>query len=83
MKHDTGTTRPNLLQKLLHMLSLTEERELGCGEVFELMDYYVELEQAGENVQALLPQVAQHLRICPECAEEYEALRAIMKIDPP
>ncbi|NOZ70997.1 MAG: hypothetical protein GXP38_03645 [Chloroflexi bacterium] len=81
MKSYSGTTQPTLLQKLLYMLSLTEERELGCAEVFELMDYYVELEQAGENVQMLLPQLAQHFRVCPDCAEEYEALCAIMKVN--
>ena len=68
-------------QKLLHMLALTAERELTCEEVAELLDYYVELEEAGENVKALMPGLTQHLRICPECNEEYEALRRILHED--
>ncbi|RME42997.1 MAG: hypothetical protein D6791_16500 [Chloroflexi bacterium] len=78
------TPSPNgqpLLQKLLHMLALTEERELTCAEVFELMDYYAELEEAGEDVRSLLPKVTHHLRICPECKEEYEALRLLIGLD--
>ncbi|NOZ49272.1 MAG: hypothetical protein GXP37_04390 [Chloroflexi bacterium] len=67
-----------MIQKLLRMLALTRERELTCDEVFDLMDYYTELEQAGENVQALMPQVAHHLQICPECREECEALLAVL-----
>ena len=68
-------------QKLLHVLSLTRERELTCTEVEDFIDYYVELELAGENPQKILPEVAQHLRICPECQEEHEALRNILETD--
>ena len=71
----------NLWQKLLRTLSLTRERELTCNEVQDLMDSYVELELAGENPQVILPEVAQHLRICPECGEEHDALLKILKMD--
>lgn len=71
----------NLWRKLLRMLSLTRERELTCSEAQELMDSYVELELAGENPQIILPEVAQHLRICPECREEHDALLKILKMD--
>ncbi len=74
-------TDPSLLERLLRMLALTEERELTCEEVNQLVDYYMELEQAGENVQHLFPGVAQHLRICPECAEEYDALRRVIGLN--
>lgn len=72
----------SLFYKLLRMLALTKERELTCSEVNELLDYYVELEQAGENVKALMPTMTQHLRICPECKEEYDALKKITGIEP-
>ena len=69
-----------LWQKLLRILSLTQERELTCQETQELMDHYVELELAGENPQAIMPEVAQHLRICPECREEHDALLKILQV---
>jgi len=72
----------SLIYKLLQMLALTKERELTCMEVNELVDYYVELEQSGENVKALMPTMTQHLRICPECKEEYEAVWEVVGIDP-
>ncbi len=71
----------NLWQKLLNTLSLTRERELTCNEAQDLMDSYVELELAGENPQIVLPEVSQHLRICPECREEHDALLKILKMD--
>jgi hypothetical protein len=67
-----------LWQKFLRMLSLTEKRELTCTEAQALLDVYVDLELAGENPQQALPDVAQHLRICPECREEHDALLQIL-----
>lgn len=61
--------------KLLRVLAMTQERELSCVEVFLLVDYCLEIECAGANIQSLLPQVAHHLRLCAECADEYLALR--------
>lgn len=72
-----------LWQKLLRMLSLTHERELTCNEVQALMDVYVDLELAGENPQQALPDVSQHLRICPECREEHDALLKMLANDEP
>ncbi len=65
----------HIMGKLLRILAMTQERELSCVEVFTLVDYCIELERAGANVQGLLPQVAHHLRLCTECADEYLALR--------
>ncbi len=79
--HDHRPNVQELWQKLLRVLSLTRERELTCTEVEDFIDYYVELELAGEEPQKILPEVAQHLRICPECREEHEALRKMLDID--
>ena len=70
-----------LWQKLLRILSLTHERELTCTEVQDLLDVYVDLEMAGESPQTLMPMVSQHLRICPECREEHDALLKILSED--
>lgn len=79
MKTETNT--PSLLKKLLYVLSITEERELTCPEADQLLDYYTELEQRGENVKGMMPQIAHHLRICPECEEEHQALKHIIGLD--
>ena len=40
---------------------------------------YVEGELEGRNVRALLPAVAEHLRNCPACAQDYEGLAALVR----
>jgi hypothetical protein len=67
-----------MLKKVLFMVEDTDEFELGCDEVFELMDLYVELEARGEDVQTLFPFVKKHLDRCQDCREEYEALASIL-----
>ena len=67
--------------QLLHMLNITREDELSCGEVNDLIDQYVELKQRGENVERLMPLVKHHLDLCRECFDEYEALMAVLEFE--
>jgi len=52
--------------------------EVGCDECFDQIDRYVELELAGEDVDAALPGLRAHLAGCPACREEHESLRALV-----
>ena len=69
----------SMMGKLLHMVENTDEVEMGCDEVFELLDQYVELEARGENVADLLPLVKGHLDRCRDCHEEFEALARVFE----
>ena len=42
------------------------------------LDRYVELELAGEDVDAAIPGLRAHLDGCPACREEHESLRALV-----
>jgi len=64
--------------KILHMIQVTQEVELSCDEVHELLDQYTEMAIRGEDVASLLPLVQYHLDMCPDCREEYEALTRII-----
>ena len=55
--------------------------ELGCEECFELLDEFVELELARVDVDRRIPGVRAHLRGCPACREEHEALRELVSAD--
>jgi hypothetical protein len=48
--------------------------EIGCEQCFELLDRYVDLELAGEDADALVPGMREHLRGCPACGEEHDSL---------
>jgi hypothetical protein len=68
-----------MMGKLFRMVENTDEVEIGCDEVFELLDQYVELEARGEDVAHLLPMVKRHLDRCRDCHEEYEALARVFE----
>lgn len=68
-----------MMGRLLQMVENTDEVELGCDEVFDLLDVYVEAEARGEDVATLLPLVKRHLDKCRDCHEEYAALLRIIE----
>jgi hypothetical protein len=75
----TSHRNGSVMSKLLRAVEDTDEVEIACDEVFELLDQYVELEARGEDVAHLLPLVKRHLDKCRDCNEEYEALTRIFE----
>jgi hypothetical protein len=75
----TGQRDSAIMGKLLQMVDNTDEVEIPCDEVFDLLDQYVELEASGEDVTELLPLVKRHLDKCRDCHEEYEALARVFE----
>jgi hypothetical protein len=54
------------------------EPEVSCEMCFEELDRYVELERAGVDAEAAVPGMGAHLAGCPACAEDHEALHALL-----
>lgn len=50
------------------------EEEISCAELFVRLDEYVEREVSKKDAAMLMPVIREHLDVCPECCEEYEAL---------
>jgi hypothetical protein len=67
---------------ILKMLGLTTEREITCGECLQHVSEFAEAQLAGQPVNEIITSVEQHLALCPECREEYEALMAVLKAGP-
>jgi hypothetical protein len=67
----------SLLQKIVH----THDDELDCQQVFKLLDVYAEMSARGEDVSAAFPMVKQHLEMCNDCMEEYDALMRILETE--
>ena len=74
-----GNRDSAIMGRLLQMVDNTDEVEIPCDEVFDLLDLYVECEARGEDVTELLPLVKRHLDKCQDCHEEYEALTRIIE----
>jgi hypothetical protein len=64
---------------LLHVLESVQEQGCSCDEVFTKIDEYVEREVDKKDAQDLMPLIREHLDLCPECCEEYEALLDILE----
>jgi hypothetical protein len=70
-----------LLKAMLEMLTKTHEEELTCDEAFELLDQFVEAVARGEDVSALMPKMEQHLKLCRDCYEEFQALLRVIEAE--
>ncbi len=75
-----GSSDPGM-KNVLEMIAHTQDRELLCDEVHALIDQFAEMKTRGEDPTRLMPLVQQHLDMCPDCREEYEALLEALHID--
>ena len=70
-----------LIKDILEILTKTHEEELDCGEVYDLIDQFVEAKVRGEDVSEAMPLIERHLDLCRDCLEEYEALRRVIEVE--
>lgn len=63
----------------LRVLESVREEEATCDEIFTKIDEYVEKEVDKKDAAELMPLVREHLDLCPECCEEYEALLDVLE----
>ncbi|QEG36891.1 hypothetical protein [Bythopirellula goksoeyrii] len=63
------------LENLLRLVTLTKDVELNCEECLALVAEFAEQHLAGKSIRAGLQAVEEHLAVCDECREEYEALQ--------
>jgi hypothetical protein len=67
------------VQGFLRVLEQVREEELSCKEINAKLDEYVELKIKKENAAHIMPLIREHLDLCPECCEEYEALLDVVE----
>jgi len=63
----------------LRVLEEVRVEELTCDEIFTKLDEYVEMEADTKDAAHLMPLIREHLDICTECCEEYEALLHVIE----
>jgi uncharacterized protein with PIN domain len=64
---------------IVKMLGLTTAREFNCSECLQNVSEFAECQLVNKPVGEVIAKVEQHLALCPECREEYEALMKILK----
>lgn len=72
--------RSNFLHWLDQIYSTTTT-EIDCDQLQSLLPAYVDYDVAGDDPGGHVPQVKAHLAQCPDCAEDYKALRAVAELE--
>ncbi len=73
---------PAAIAKLARDVERTQDVEYSCDDVHRLLDQFAEAVLRGEDVARLMPLVQQHIDLCPDCREEFEALMRILRMSP-
>ena len=72
----------NEIDGLIQLVNLTQDKEINCEQCQSLVAEFAERELTNKPLTEALQAVQQHLSICADCHEEYEALQlALKKID--
>lgn len=82
-QNDPPQLPDELIESLIRSLEHTHEQECTCDEVFAVVDQYAEAEIHGDDVARLMPLIKQHMELCHNCCEEYEALLDILEKSKP
>lgn len=67
------------IEGLLALIGLTSDTEIDCDRCLLVVAEFAEHELTGKSVPEGLEVVQQHLSVCAECREEYEALKRAME----
>lgn len=68
-----------MLKRLVRMVARTREMEYTCEDTYRLLDQFAEAVARGQDAAKLMPLVQQHLELCPDCREEFEALLRVLQ----
>ena len=66
-------------KRLIKAALKARSEEIGCDECLSLLHQFVELKLVGKKVPEALKLVEEHLEMCGECCEEFEALETVLK----
>jgi hypothetical protein len=75
-----GELQDEVVIKFLHVLENARAEELSCTDIFARLDEFVEAEVLAKNeADKISPLVREHLDMCPDCCDEYEALLTVLE----
>jgi hypothetical protein len=68
-----------VVDDFLRVLEKIRAEDVTCEEVFAQLDEFVEKEVDGKDASRLMPLLREHLDICSDCCDEYEALLEVIE----
>lgn len=64
---------------IVDLVRLTRDQEFNCEECLHHVSEFAERELAGQPIDEVIAAVEHHLSLCPECREEYTALKKVLE----
>jgi hypothetical protein len=80
-----GTAKPQedlqdeVVVKFLKVLENVREEDMSCSEMYARIDEFVEREVKAHDAERIMPLIQEHIDMCPECCDEYEALLDVLE----
>ncbi|MCB0101617.1 MAG: hypothetical protein H6635_02280 [Anaerolineales bacterium] len=69
-----------VVMRFLKVLEQVREEELSCTDMYAKLDQFVETEiKGGANAETLTPLIHEHLDMCADCCDEYDALLSVVE----
>ncbi|MCZ2126259.1 MAG: hypothetical protein LC099_00605 [Anaerolineales bacterium] len=69
-----------VILRFLQILEDVRKEDLSCGDMYERLDEFVEAEiKEGKDAKVLTPLIREHLNMCSDCCDEYEALLDVIE----
>jgi hypothetical protein len=65
--------------KFLQVLENVRNEEMSCEEMYAQLDEFVEHELNSHNAAKIMPLIQEHIDMCPECCDEYQALLDVLE----
>ena len=66
------------LKTMVRGVARTQDTEYSCDDTYRLLDEFAEAVAQGKDAAQLMPRMQQHLDLCPDCREEFEALLRVL-----
>lgn len=71
--------RDEVILRFLTVLEKARADELSCDDLYTRLDEFVETQVKSKDAAKIMPLIREHLDICPDCCEEYEALLTVLE----
>ncbi|MBI5352113.1 MAG: hypothetical protein HZB50_05700 [Chloroflexi bacterium] len=74
-----GSLTDEVVVKFLQVLERARAEDMSCDDLFASLDEFVEREVNKKDAAKLMPLIDEHLDLCSDCCDEYEALLAVLE----
>ena len=65
--------------KFLKIIENIRSEEMSCEEMYSDLDEFVEREVRSHDASKIMPLIREHLDLCSECCDEYDALLDVLE----